>query len=390
MAAQTTLKQQVFFVTALRLVVNTPLRMVYPFLAYFAAGMNKDISMISLAVGISMATSAFGPFIAPIADRRGRKVGMLIGTGIFLVGTIAASLFPGYATFFLAILLGNLGNNILIPALQAYLGDRVPYARRGFYLAFTELSWALSFILMVPLAGLLIRQTTWVGPFIAVSILGVIMFFLLWKLIPSDTPKDVQPLDILADIRIVLAYPPAVYAILMGTLFITGNEVVNIISGVWMQDVFQLQIAALGAASFVIGISELSGEGLAALLADRLGKERTIAISLILNALWVVTLPWLGKSLPGAFVWLFIFYLTFELAIISSLPLMTEITPATRATMMSLFIAFLSLGRAVGDLVAPWIYRGGFLMNALVCVGLDLLALLALSRIRIKRDNPSL
>ena len=387
MISQKTLKQQVVFFTSLRLVLNTPLRMVYPFLAYFAAGMNQDIGMISFAVGISMATSAAGPFVAPIADRRGRKVGMLIGTGIFLVGSVAASLFPGYATFFLAIMLGNLGNNIFIPALQAYLGDHVPYARRGFYLAMTELSWALSFVLMVPLAGLLIRHTTWVGPFIAVSILGGIMLLLLWLLIPSDAPLETQPLAILADIRKVLAYPPAVMGILMGTLFITGNEVVNIVFGVWMQDAFQLQIAALGAATVIIGISELGGEGLAALLADRLGKERTIAISLVLNALWVVTLPWLGKSLPGAFVWLFFFYLTFELAIISALPLMTEITPATRATMMAVFIAFLSLGRAVGDLVAPWIYRGGFIMNAVVCVALDLLALFFLSRIKMKRDS---
>ena len=66
---------------------------------------------------------------------------------------------------------------------------------------------------------------------------------------------------------------------------------------------------------------------------------------------------------------------------------MTEITPATRATMMALFIAFLSLGRAVGDLVAPWIYRGGFIMNAVVCVALDLLALFFLSRIKMKRDS---
>ena len=387
MISQKTLKQQVVFFTSLRLVLNTPLRMVYPFLAYFAAGMNRDIGMISFAVGISMATSAAGPFVAPIADRRGRKVGMLIGTGIFLVGSVAASLFPGYATFFLAIMLGNLGNNIFIPALQAYLGAHVPYARRGFYLAMTELSWALSFVLMVPLAGLLIRHTTWVGPFIAVSILGGIMLLLLWLLIPSDAPQETQPLAILADIRKVLAYQPAVMGILMGTLFITGNEVVNIVFGVWMQDTFQLQIAALGAATVIIGISELGGEGLAALLADRLGKERTIAISLVLNALWVVTLPWLGKSLPGAFIWLFFFYLTFELAIISALPLMTEITPATRATMMALFIAFLSLGRAVGDLVAPWIYRGGFIMNAVVCVVLDLLALFFLSRIKMKRDS---
>jgi len=180
MPAHKTLLQRIAFFTSLRLTLNTSIRMVYPFLAVFAAALNKDIGAISLALAASMFTSAVGPFIAPIADRRGRKMGMLIGMGIFLAGTISASLFPSYFTFFLAIMMGNLGNNIFLPAMQAYLGDIVPYNKRGLYLAITELSWALAFILMVPLAGLIIAKTYWYGPFIALSVLGLLMTFLLW------------------------------------------------------------------------------------------------------------------------------------------------------------------------------------------------------------------
>lgn len=381
-----TLHQRIAFFTVLRLTLNTSIRMVYPFLPVFAASLNKEIGMISLALAVSMATSAIGPFVAPIADRRGRKVGMLIGMGIFLTGTLSVSLFPGYFTFFLAIMLCNLGNNIFLPAMQAYLGDHTPYNRRGFFMAITELSWALSFILMVPLAGLLMEKTAWYSPYIALSGLGALMTLLLWKLIPADSPLEPEALTILADIKKVLVYPQAIIAILMGTLFITGNEIVSVVYGAWVQDSFGLQAAALGAASIVIGVSELGGEGAAALLADRLGKERTIGLSLVSNAVWVITLPWLGKSMPGAFIWLFVFYLTFETAIVSNIPLLTEITPATRATMLSLFTAALALGRAMGDLAAPSLYRNGFLVNALVCAGLDLLALMALSRLKLPKE----
>jgi len=386
MPARKTLIQQVIFFTSLRLTLNTSIRMVYPFLAIFAAGLDKDIGAISLVLAASMFTSAIGPFIAPIADQRGRKVGMLIGMGIFLVGTLSVSIFPSYFTFFLAIMVGNLGNNIFLPAMQAYLGDIVPYKNRGLYLAITELSWALSFILFVPLAGLIIARTYWYGPFIALSVIGVLMTFLLWKLIPADRPAEPEPLSIFRDIRKVLRYPPAVLSILMGTLFVSGNELVNVVFGVWMQISFGLQIAALGAATMVIGFSELGGEGISALVTDRLGKRRTVALSLLLNTLWVITLPWLGKTTSGAMVWLFFFYLTFEIAIVSTLPLMTEVTPATRATLLSLFVAALSLGRALGDLAAPLLFRGGFIINVLVCAGLNLLALLVLSRIKLPRE----
>src|SRR5512136_3073260 len=103
-----TLNGKVALLTISRMVVNTSSRMVYPFLAVFAAGLNVGIEKISLALAASMATSAVGPFIAPIADRRGRKIGMLIGMGIFLMGTISDWIFPCYLTFFLAIMLGNL------------------------------------------------------------------------------------------------------------------------------------------------------------------------------------------------------------------------------------------------------------------------------------------
>lgn len=387
MNSSNNLNWRVALFTISRLVVNTSSRMIYPFLAVFAAGLNVEISKVSLALAASMATSAVAPFIAPIADRRGRKIGMLIGMGIFLAGTVSAWAFPSYLTFFLAIMLGNLGNNIFIPSLQAYVGDHVSYQKRGFYLAVTELSWALSFILLVPMAGLIIEKTSWSGPYAALSILGLVMTGLIWILIPADKPIESEPLMIIGNIRHVLSHTPAILGILMGTLFITGNELVNVVFGVWMQDSFGLQVAALGAASAVIGFSELAGEGVTLFVADRFGKERTIGLSLLFNGLWVLALPFLGKTLPGAFVWLFLFYLTFEVGIVSALPLMTEITPAARATMMSLFIAALSLGRAIGDVTAPLLYKWGFMANAVTCMVLDLLAILALSRIRLPRQS---
>ena len=310
---------------------------------------------------------------------------MLIGMGIFLAGTLSASLFPHIITFFITILLCNLGNNLLISAIQAYLGDRVAYQKRGLYLAIGELSWAVSFIIMVPLAGLVLERANWNGPYIWLTILGTVMTAILWLVVPQDTPSEPEPLAIFKDIKTVLRSLPAVLGMLMGTAFIIGNELVNVVFGVWMQDSFGLQIAALGAASMIIGFSELGGEGLAALLADRVGKERLMGISFLFNGLWMITLPWLGQSQVGAFIWLFMFYLTFEVGIVSALPLITELVPQARATMMALFIAALSIGRALGDVIAPRLYTSGFIVNALVCLGLDLVALFILTRIKLPR-----
>ena len=365
-----------------RLVINTSIRMVYPFLAIFASGLKVDVSMISLALAISMVTSAAGPFLAPVADQRGRKAGMLVGLIIYLTGMLAAGLLPSYLTFLLAILLGNLGNNVFAPALQAYLGDHVPYEKRGLYLTLTEIPWALSFILMIPLVGLILSKGAWYMPFRFLSGLIVLMIGLIFWLIPNDRPGASEPITLFVDIKKVLSYKPALLGMAMGLLVVAGNEVVNVVFGVWMQDSFGLQIAALGAASAIIGFSELGGEGLTALLVDRLGKEKTIACGMLFSCIFILTLPWLGHSVAGALVWLFFFYFSFEVIIVSALPLMTEVVPVARATMMALFLAALSLGRALGDLTAPLLYAHSFWLNAAACLLLTLLALWTLSRIK--------
>jgi predicted MFS family arabinose efflux permease len=372
-------------ITTARTVINTSIRMVYPFLAIFAAGLNVSVSQVSLAMAISMATAAIGPFVAPIADRHGRRAGMLIGLGLFLLGTLLAGLFPGYPTFFLVILLGNLGNNIFVPAIQAYLSDRTPYKKRGLYIAISELSWALAFILLVPLAGLIIDKVTWYAPFWILSGLAVLMIVLVLVFIPND--KDQTPageeVPLFADFKKVLTYTPALLGMLLGLLIIVGNEMVNVVYGLWIKDSFGLQIAALGAASAVIGFAELAGEGITAYLADHLGKERTIFIGLAASSLFVLTLPWLGGSVIGVMIWLFLFYFTFEMIIISALPMMSEVMPQARATMMALFIAALSMGRALGDVLGPWLYQGGFWVNAIACIILNILAGVILTKIKL-------
>ena len=381
--SQTKLKLNVGLFSLSRLFINTSLRMIYPFLAIFASGMNVDVHMISLALAVSMITSAVGPFLAPVADQRGRKAGMLVGLFIYLAGMLAAGLLPSYTTFLLSILLGNLGNNVFAPALQAYLGDHVPYEKRGLYLTLTEIPWALSFILMIPLVGLILTHMTWYAPFWFLSGLIIVMILLIFWLIPNDRPQTPESLTLFADIKKVLTYKPAMLGMAMGMLILAGNEGVNVVFGVWIQDSFGLEIAALGAASAIIGFSELAGEGVTAYLADHLGKEKTITLGLLASSLFLLTLPWLGRSEAGALVWLFLFYFTFEIMIVSSLPLMTEVMPAARATMMALFVASLSLGRAAGDLLAPVLFKGGFWMNAGACLLFNILAFIALSRIKL-------
>jgi predicted MFS family arabinose efflux permease len=378
-----TITGQAILFALTRMVLNTNTRMFYPFLAVFARGLGVDIAQISLAISARQLVGALNPFMASLVDLRGRKTGMLFGVGIFIFANAIVVIWPVYPVFFLTLILAMLGSFLAIFSIQAYIGDNVPYAQRGRVIAITEMGWSLSFILIIPIVGFLIARSGWLGPFPLMTGLGVAIFLLLARLVPPDPARKAVVNGIIGNLRFVFRSGPALTALAMGFLFTMANEVVNLMFGVWMEDAFGLQIMALGAASAVIGISELSGEGLTALLVDRLGKERSILVGLVLNGLSAAMLPFLGTSVAGGLAGLFFFYLTFEFTIVSSLPLLTEILPSARATLMGMYIAIFSLGRALGALIAPQLYVTGFWLNAVAALALDLLAILCLMRIRI-------
>ncbi|HEX9616015.1 MAG TPA: MFS transporter [Anaerolineales bacterium] len=384
------LRFQVLAFTGTRTVLNTMHRMVYPLLPAFQRGLGVDLAALSLALTLRSLAGASGPLLASIADSRGRKAGMMIGLLLFVAGVGLVAVWPTYQAFLIALILAMVGKYIFDPSMQAYLGDRVAYQRRGLVLAVTEVGWSFSFILGVPLMGLLIAGYGWAAPFPLFALFGLLALGLLGWLLPRDPAPADGRVGLLGNMSLVWASPLALAGLSMSLLLSAANEIINLVFGVWLEDSFGLKITALGAVAIVIGLSELGGESLVGGLTDRLGKVRSLTIGLLLNSLAALTLSYLGQSTLGALVGLFLFYITFEFSLVSSIPLMSEILPNARATLMGMNIAAVSIGRAVGALLASPIYFLGantgsmpsLLPSALAVGVFNLLALVALRRIK--------
>jgi predicted MFS family arabinose efflux permease len=373
------LRYQLVAFFAARAVINTAYRMVYPFLPALARGLGVDVQSIALAITARSSLGLAAPLLGSAADMGGRKRGMLAGLGLIAFGLAVVSIHPTYATFFAALLFTAGGKILFDPSMQAYLGDRIGYAQRSLAIAATELGWSLSFLIGIPIAGCLIDRGGWTAPFpwlaggvlVAAAVLAVIL--------PPDRVRRATPPSLLRHLKAVLRHPAAVAGLAFGLLLSSANETVNIVFGLWMEQSFGLQVAALGAASAVIGLAELAGEGLVAGLSDRLGKRRAVALGIGLNSLAALALPRIGTSTPGALVGLFAFYITFEFTVVSSLPLMTELVPAARATMMAANVAALLLGRALGAFAGPPLFSVGIAGNVTAAALLNLAALLTLT-----------
>ncbi len=381
-AIERPLRVQILLFTLVRLIFNTLFRMVYPFLPVFSRGLGVDIATLSLALTNRSLVGMLGPFLASFANRRGRKIGMLFGVGMFATGAIIMVVRPSFPTFVLMLIFTTLGKYGFDPSMQAFLGDRIPYQRRGLALSITELGWSLSFFIGIPLISILIARKGWMSPFAILALLGIGIWFVLFFVVPRDAVSDEGRNNQFSKVRKVLSFPPALAGLSIGMLGSTANEVINLIFGVWMEDSFGLMIIALGGAAAVIGLAELAGETLVGGFVDRVGKERAIGAGLIANCFAALIFPFIGKSSIGAVIGLFIFFFTFEFWLVSSIPMMTEIMPDARATLMAFNVAGLSLGRAIGALVGPWLYNWGIGASAAAAIFFNLLAILALQRVR--------
>jgi predicted MFS family arabinose efflux permease len=381
------LKIDILIFTLTRTAINTSYRMVYPFLPFFARGLGVEPASLALAFSVRSFLGVFGPFLATVADTHDRRTGMLLGIGLFTAGSGLVAIWPGFWTFILATSLTLLGNGVFIPSMNAFLGDHTPYNRRGRVLAITELSWAAAFIGGIPIVRSLVENHNWTTPFILFTIIGVLAFVLYLFLIPAARVAQIEGNTIWKNLGRILKAWPALAGLLAGVLFTTANEMINLIFGVWIENQFGLDFAALTIASVVIGISELGGEVITGLWLDSMGKRRMIWIFLGLNSLAAILLPFTSGQLNLAMIGLGFFYITFETVLVSAMTLMSEVMPKVRATMLSATIAGFSLGRMLGDLIAPSLFQVGFWLSCLAAVVLNLAAGFLLTQVRVRREE---
>ena len=387
------LSVQVVIFIATRLVFNTSHRMVYPFLRVFAAGLGVDLTSMAFAMSARSASGMLGPFLATVADSRGRKAGMLLGSSLFIFGMLLPLIWPSFTAFVLMLILATVGYLVFIPSMQAYVGDRVHYRRRGFVLGLTELSWSLSFILGIPLIQLLISRWGWRGPLPLLALLGVVGWAAILWIVPADKAQRGIRVAWWKNFSKLLVSPLAVTGLAMGLLFSLANELVNLIFSIWLEDAHGFSLGTLAQVAVGIGIMELIGELLSTLLADRIGKVFATALGLFLGFAAALSLALLAFTPVSALISLLLFYLAFEFTIVSSLPLMSEVLPGARATLLAANIALISLGRAIGAWAAPGVYGWGQALipelgltplgaNALLAAALDLVAIILVLRLR--------
>jgi predicted MFS family arabinose efflux permease len=262
--------------------------------------------------------------------------------------------------------------------------------------------WPAAWFIGVPAAGFLIAAFNWRVPFLLIGSLGGLGLLLTWRYQRNDLntsqPRVAASAGASSSFAVDLyhrlaAIPARAWLTLLVTLFLVlSSENLYIVYAAWLEDRFGLTTVVLGVASVVIGLAEFGAEGVSAGWVDRIGKRRAVMAGAILNILAYLLLPQLAAGLYGALFGLFLIYLTYDFSIVSLLPLISELVPEARATMLALNVATLALARLIASLFSARLWAaGGLSANLLastIFVGIALFVLITFVRERNLAEEP--
>jgi predicted MFS family arabinose efflux permease len=335
-----------------RLLINAQFRIVYPFLPAIARGLGVTLETAALLVAFRAAFGAISPLFGYLADRIGRKPLMVAG---MVALTSGAALVAASHTFGLALVaFGLLGvaQSAYDPAMQAQIGDVVPLERRARAMGIVELSWSGSWLIGVPAAGFVMARYGWQAPFVVIGMLGLVFTALTLTVreVRRERTSASERHHGSAGIRLPR---PVLFALAASALILLANESLFLVYGALMEDRYNLALAALGLASVVVSVAELTGAGVVVAYVDRIGKRKALLTGLLLNAVCFSILPLTLRSLPLALAGIAAVALTSEFSIVTSIVLLSGLAKRSAGLIMSIRTALMWGMVIIASLAAP-------------------------------------
>lgn len=358
------LRAQLAIILVARTILNTAHRIVYPFLPAIARGLGLSVAAAGSLVTARFVAGLVAPFLGPWTDRQPRRRIMQVSLAIFALAAVLMAVSRSLGLAVLAFALFGLSKVLYDPAVHAYMGDTVPYDRRAWAVGTVELAWSGGWLLGVPATGFLIERFGWRSPWVAIAVLGLLSVGLTRISLPPGRPAAGAPgggsvlRSLLPTWRSLLRRRPVLVLLGTSVLIMASIEIPFIVYGAWLESSFGLSLSTLGLASIAIGAVEAVAEFGTTVITDRLGKRRSVLMGLVCLGGSLLLLPVLaGMGLVVAMSGLVMAVLCFEFSIVSLLPLATELVPEARASLLSLNIMAISVGRMVGATSGGWLWE---------------------------------
>jgi predicted MFS family arabinose efflux permease len=377
---QPRLAQTLTVMTLARLMINAVRRFPYVILTPMALALGKERSYLEFVLSAQWALTILSPFAGAYIDRIGRKRMMLFGMGILALFSALAAFGQSPSLIVYALLAGGISKIFYDPAMQAYIGDRVPYRQRGMAIGVTELAWSGALFIMGPLASYFIAHDALNMIFLVMALGSGLSIVFLALLLPNEKPQPHTGQPFYAKFGLVRSSRSALAMLSVAVLMSIAIESMQIEYEAYLTQAFNMSLAALGILALIFSLAEVSGEAFVITMADRLGKRRLVIAGVLVTGIMCFLVPHMPNDyLAGGAM--FLMFLSLEISIVAQIPLASEALPEARGTMLSMNVASFAGGRAIGTILGGFLFRlGGYGLNGIVGLLINLVAVVILWR----------
>ncbi len=154
-----------------------------------------------------------GPIYGKLSDQFGRKLLLMIGISLFLIGSFMSGLSQTMEQLIIFRGIQGLGAGALFPISLAVIGDLFTPQERGKYQGLFGAVFGVAALIGPALGGFLTEQISWHWVFFVNIPIGLIALYIIWRLLPAHTESGVsQRIDYLG----VAIFTAALIPLLVG------------------------------------------------------------------------------------------------------------------------------------------------------------------------------
>jgi len=311
-----------------------------------ADDLHISVALAGQSVTMYAAVFAIGtPILIAATSRLERKTLLLSAFAVFVAGNVIAFVSASFWWFMFsrAVLAASAG---IIVVVSLTVGARLaPPEKRGGAIGTIIMGFSLALVIGVPLGALIGDEYGWKMNFAVLAALALLLWIVLWKLIPSIGADEPVPLKKQLS---ALQDKKTVSALFVTFFWIMGYQLVFTYLSPLLRTSAGIDTAMVSTALLVCGLFSVAGSRLGGYGADRWGIVRTILISLLVHAGALLALPFVSDGAPGALITLAIWFGAAWTTTPAQQYYLVSISPKTADFVLSLNNSVLQLGIAVG------------------------------------------
>ena len=266
-----------------------------------------QLTLAGMTVGLGLGQLAVGVW----SDRVGRRIPLLLSTGLHVLATVGCALAPSVAAlaaFRVAQGIGAAGSSVLVLAMVRDLADGP--ALVTLLSRVTLVTTAAP--LVAPVAGAeLLRLVGWRGIFGVLAIGSAAVLVATAVLVPETRRDASPPASLLSRLRVVCSDPTFRIATVVASMTYAGVYAYVAASPMLLQEVYGFTVRGYALVFLLNSLGLVAGVQLSGLLARKTRPSRVLAgftLTTILAAAAIVPLQWAHAGVAGllACLWVFV------------------------------------------------------------------------------------